>query len=121
MDIQHRAPEFGAELVELGIPPVEFGIGMSSGAVVAAHVGSGRRRQYDVVGDTVNLGSRLCGQAGGGAIVLPLAMLERLKSAPEVESMGAVALKGLDASVELVRIRPRPLTGDQPAAATHQL
>jgi class 3 adenylate cyclase len=36
---------------------------MNSGEVVAAHVGGGKRRQYDIVGDTVNIGSRMCGQA----------------------------------------------------------
>jgi class 3 adenylate cyclase len=51
---------------DLGIPPMQFGIGMNSGEVVAAHVGGGKRRQYDIVGDTVNLASRLCGQAGKG-------------------------------------------------------
>jgi class 3 adenylate cyclase len=93
MDIQRRAPELDAELAHLGIPPMMFGIGMNSGFVVAAHVGGGKRRQYDIVGDTVNLASRLCGQAGKGEIVIPEAMRDRLSNAPATESMGAVALK----------------------------
>ena len=71
MEIQRRAPELDAELSHLGIPPMMFGIGMNSGQVVAAHIGGGKRRQYDIVGDTVNLASRLCGQAGKGEIVHP--------------------------------------------------
>ena len=55
MEIHRRTPDLGARLVDLGIPATQFGIGMSSGEVVAAHVGGGHRRQYDVVGDTVNL------------------------------------------------------------------
>jgi adenylate cyclase len=77
---------------------------MNSGDVVAAHVGGGRRRQYDIVGDTVNLASRLCGQAGRGEIVLTEAMLALLTDPPPHESMGAVQLKGLDQPVPLVKV-----------------
>ena len=45
---------------------MSFGIGLNSGEAVAAHFGGGRRRQYDVVGDTVNVGARLCSAAGRG-------------------------------------------------------
>ena len=98
------APELDAQLSNLGIPPVKFGIGMNAGDVVAAHVGGGKRRQYDVVGDTVNLASRLCGQAGKGEIVLPEAMIARLPNPPEMEPMGPVALKGLDEPVMLFKV-----------------
>ncbi len=104
MEIQRRTPELDTQLADDGIPPVHFGIGMNSGDVVAAHVGGGRRRQYDIVGDTVNLGSRLCGQAGRGEIVITEAMLGLLTEPPAHESMGAVQLKGLDKPVPLVRI-----------------
>lgn len=104
MDIQRRAPELDDELAELGIPPVAFGIGMNSGDVVAAHIGGGKRRQYDIVGDTVNLASRLCSQAGKGEIVIPERMRERLADPPEMQSMGAVSLKGLDEPVQLYKI-----------------
>src|ERR1019366_2404776 len=103
-EIQRRTPELDAQLVDHGIPPVQFGIGMNSGDVVAAHVGGGRRRQYDIVGDTVNLASRLCGQAGRGEIVLTEAMLALLSDPPPHESMGAGQLKGLDEPVPLVKV-----------------
>jgi adenylate cyclase len=104
MEIQRRAPELDVELQHLGIPPMQFGIGMNSGEVVAAHVGGGKRRQYDIVGDTVNLASRLCGQAGKGEIVIPEAMRDRLSDAPEMQPMGPVQLKGLDEPVPLYKV-----------------
>ena len=104
MEIQTRAHELDAELANLHIPPVQFGIGMNAGAVVAAHIGGGRRRQYDIVGDTVNLGSRLCSQAGKGEIVLPEKMIERFTTKPPMESMGAVQLKGLEQPVPLFKV-----------------
>ena len=102
--IQRRAPELRDMLAEIEIPEVRFGIGLNAGEVVAAHVGDSRRRQYDVVGDTVNLGSRLCGQAGPGEIVIKESLLDQLSRKPEVEIIGPVALKGLDEPVRLVKI-----------------
>jgi adenylate cyclase len=116
MEIQARAPELAAHLADMHIPAVQFGIGMNSGDVVAAHVGGGRRRQYDVVGDTVNLASRLCGQAGKGEIVLTEVMLGLLDTVPPYESMGAVALKGLDEPVPLVRVVVRAASAAEPVA-----
>ena len=55
--IQALTPDLNRELVELGAPAVAFGIGLNTGEAVAAHFGGGRRRQYDVVGDTVNIGA----------------------------------------------------------------
>ncbi len=104
MEVQRRVAELDEELKDLHLPPIAFGIGMNSGDVVAAHVGGGMRRQYDIVGDTVNLASRLCGQAGKGEIVIPEQMKDRLSDPPEMGSMGAVALKGLDDPVPLYKI-----------------
>jgi adenylate cyclase len=115
MEIQRRAPRLDRELESLHIPAVKFGIGMNAGEVVAAHVGGGKRRQYDVVGDTVNLGSRLCGQAGKGEIVIPESMIERLSDPPPMEPMGAVALKGLEVPVHLFKIVVAP-ESDEPDA-----
>ena len=118
IEIQQRAPELAVHLADLNIPAVQFGIGMNSGDVVAAHVGGGRRRQYDVVGDTVNLASRLCGQAGKGEIVLTEVMLGLLDQVPPHESMGAVQLKGLEEPVPLVKVVVEATAADRgPAAA----
>ena len=105
MEIQRFAPVLTQKLAEMGIPPAYFGIGMNSGEVVAAHVGGGKRRQYDIVGDTVNIGSRMCGQAGKGDIVMPVAMYQILDDPPPAESMGFVSLKNVEVPMELMRIR----------------
>ena len=69
LQVQADAPALAASLAERSLPAVAFGIGLNTGEVVAAHAGSSFRRQYAVVGDPVNVGSRLCGQAAGGEVV----------------------------------------------------
>lgn len=104
MAIQALTPQLNRELVEQGCPEVSFGIGLNSGEAVAAHFGGGRRRQYDVVGDTVNVGARLCSQAGRGEIILSDQLLQRVPDPPEVEPVGPVTLKGVSREIRLWRV-----------------
>jgi adenylate cyclase len=102
--IQALTPDLNRELVERGAPEVAFGIGLNTGEAVAAHFGGGRRRQYDVVGDTVNVGARLCSAAGRGEIILSDAVLTRVPSPPPVEPVGHVELKGVSRELRLWRV-----------------
>ncbi len=56
--------------VQQGLFPVKFRIGINSGNMLAGNMGSKERMDYTVVGDTVNLASRLCGIANSGQIVI---------------------------------------------------
>lgn len=102
--IQALTPDLNRELVELGAPAVAFGIGLNTGEAVAAHFGGGRRRQYDVVGDTVNIGARLCSAAGRGEIILSDQVLTRVPVPPAVEPLGPVELKGVSRELRLWRV-----------------
>ena len=104
--IQELTPQLNRELVEQGAPEVSFGIGLNTGDAVAAHFGGGRRRQYDVVGDTVNVGARLCSAAPRGEIVLSDAVLTRVTSPLPVDPLGPVELKGVSRELRLWRVAP---------------
>ncbi|KAA3627604.1 MAG: HAMP domain-containing protein [Proteobacteria bacterium] len=53
-----------------GQETVEFRFGINAGQMLAGNMGSRDRMQYTVVGDTVNLASRLCTYAESGCIVI---------------------------------------------------
>ena len=100
-------------LAALGLPPVNFGIGLHSGEVVAAHVGSAARMQYSVIGDTVNVASRHTSLAEPGEIVVS-ATTASIVDVPDGRAGNAV-LKGVTGTVAVWRIQAGPafVSGDQ--------
>lgn len=55
--------EFNREAEEKGYSPIALGIGINTGDIVAGNMGSEKRFDYTVMGDSVNLASRLEGQS----------------------------------------------------------
>jgi adenylate cyclase len=53
-----------------GLFPVRFRMGLNTGTMLAGNMGSRQRMEYTVVGDTVNMASRLCNIAQSGQIVV---------------------------------------------------
>jgi adenylate cyclase len=82
-----------------GLPPFHLGIGLSTGKVAAALLGSEERLEYSVVGDSVNLAQRLQQLAEGGQTVLSSTTLEAVPSPPTVEELPTQQVKGRQAEV----------------------
>ena len=59
LGIVNRLKGLNENLQERGIAPLEIGVGIHSGAVVAGLIGPDNRVEYGVVGDAVNLASRV--------------------------------------------------------------
>ena len=89
-----------------GLPPFGLGIGVSTGEVAAALLGSDERVEYTVVGDTVNLSQRLQDLARpAGTTVISEATLEQLADVPDVEALGDQHVKGRDTPVRAFRVQ----------------
>jgi len=87
-----------------GLPPFELGIGLSTGEIAAALLGSDERLEYSLVGDSVNLCQRLQQFARGGETILSEATYGALGRSIEAEMLPPAQVKGRHASVQAYRI-----------------
>ena len=96
-----------------------YGIGVAGGLVLAGLVGdstrSGHKRQYDVIGATVHLASRLCSMAGAGQVMTTKTMYASARfSHPSQRPIGPVSIRGFATDVDCVTFSPTThLTGSR--------
>ena len=62
LEVLEATKELNEELSPLNLPPINVGIGISTGECIVGNMGSEIRFDYSVIGDAVNLGARLEGQ-----------------------------------------------------------
>ena len=99
-----------------------LGVGLNTGRVIAGSVGGGGRLNFSVIGDAVNVASRVQAETRntGAAVLVAAATAAELGPGFVVSSHGMHELKGLDRPVELLapRLAPvSPASGDGTAPA----
>lgn len=90
-----------------GLAPFGLGLGLSTGPVAAALLGSEERIEYTLVGDTVNLTQRLQQWAEPGETVLSAATWQALTDKPEADVLDPDIVKGRTAPVQAYRFPRR--------------
>ena len=89
------------ELNQTSKHKIQVGIGVATGTVVAGCMGSADRLNYTVLGDRVNLGSRLCDKARAGEVLIDETTKQKLDNAIIVEATGDWAK--VSALIELLK------------------
>ncbi len=83
---------------------IEMGIGIATGQAIAGCMGSSDRLNYTVLGERVNLASRLCGQAGRMQVVIGETTREKLGDLIEAEPLPDLLLKGFAEAVKAYKL-----------------
>jgi adenylate cyclase len=93
LEMQERLVEFNSDRKEG--PQLQIRIGINTGKAVAGEIGSVNKKEYTVLGDTVNTASRLeSSVAKPGMVVIGENTYEAVKELFECRPMGKVTLKG---------------------------
>ncbi|MGH7543166.1 MAG: adenylate/guanylate cyclase domain-containing protein [Gemmatimonadota bacterium] len=79
---------------EASAHPIALRVGLNLGEVVAAHMGSDVRLQYTVMGDTVNVASRLESAAEPNTVLASESVYERIAHKFETEEVPPLTVKG---------------------------
>lgn len=95
---------FNADRASAGKEPISIGIGVNCGSVVAGNLGSIKQLSYTVIGDEVNLASRMCSNAKAGQILVTEAVYRRAKWAFEFNALEPIKVKNVSQPVQVYEV-----------------
>ena len=101
LEMQRALEEFNRMRHANGQEPIHVGIGINTGPVIAGAIGSSRTLQYTVIGDPVNIASRLCSVARAGEVIISEYTMQAVSDDVVVEPREAVKVKGKSQALEI--------------------
>ena len=113
--------EFNAWQAKKGRPPFRIGIGVNYGFVTVGNIGSEKKMDYTVIGDMVNLGSRLEGQTKvyRESIIVSESVTRYVEKEIPCRLLDRVAVKGRTDAVGIYAPRTRLSPAEQEAWPLH--
>ena len=96
LEMIERLKELNTQWKQQGKDPFAIGIGINTGAVIFGNIGRGQKIEFTVIGDAVNLASRLEGlnKQFGTSVIISEATRQRLGDSASVKPLGGVTVKG---------------------------
>jgi len=92
--MQQELVHFNLEREAQGRPGLRMGVALHSGPVLAGNLGARQRLEYTVIGDTVNVASRLERLAGPGQVVVSGDTMAWIRSRVDATERPPVRVKG---------------------------
>ncbi len=120
IEMAHAIHDINAEHRAKGLPEIGIGVGLNTGSMCVGDMGSNIRRSYTVIGDAVNLGSRLEGLSKSYGVDMVVSESTR-KLAPEYawQELDKVRVKGKELAVSI--FYPMGLVADLPPETAAEL
>jgi class 3 adenylate cyclase/HAMP domain-containing protein len=105
LKMQAAMDEINALNATEGLPYLEIGIGINTGAVVVGNIGSERRAKYSVVGAHVNLTSRIESYALGEQVLIGASTYQRVKDQVDVGNVIEAQAKGVPGTITMYEVK----------------
>jgi len=103
LDNQARLADLRQEFLQAGLPPIHARIGINTGEMIIGNMGSNQRFDFTVIGDSVNLASRLegAGKEYGISILISEDTYSQTADRLEVRELDLLRVKGKDKPVRI--------------------
>jgi adenylate cyclase len=99
LEMQLAMEEVNDRNAELGLPPLEMGVALNTGAVVVGNIGSEARTKYGVVGAQINLTARIESCSVGGQILVSDSTRAAAGAGLRLGQSHSLAVKGFQSRV----------------------
>jgi len=93
IEMQEKLIEFNQRRIINSLLPITIGIGINRGKVISGNIGSRQQMNFTVIGDSVNLASRLCSAAKAGEIIVSETVWGNIKSNKLLKSRKLIPIK----------------------------
>lgn len=85
--------------------PVAFRLGINTGQAIVGNIGAAERLEYTVIGDAVNIASRMGGMGEANQVILTRRTFEKLGDGFAFDSIGEREIKGISEPMECGSVR----------------
>jgi class 3 adenylate cyclase len=106
LDMQQSLDVLNRELEGRGLTALRMGIGVHSGPVILGDIGAARRREFTIIGDTVNVAARVeqLTKVTGAQVLVTEETRRKLASNPALEAVEPLPVKGKSAPLQTYRV-----------------
>ncbi len=106
IEMQEKLIQFNQDRIINLKQPIKIGIGINRGKVISGNIGSKQQMNFTVIGDSVNLASRLCSIAASDEIIVSDAVWKKVKHLKSFKSkkLNPVKVKGKVKPIEIKEI-----------------
>jgi len=107
IEIQKLLLEMNRDAAARNWPELHVGIGINTGIVTAGNIGSPKRLDYTVIGDTVNTASRLMSNAARGQLLVSIDTAADLGADFTMKALPPLMVKGKSAPLQVFEVEWR--------------
>ncbi len=104
IQIQRLLIELNRDAAARQWPELRVGIGINTGSAIAGNIGSPRRLDYTVVGDSVNTAQRLMTNAAGGQILIAESTAKKLGKTFDLARLPELQVRGRSEAVPVFSV-----------------
>ena len=121
IEMSEALGQFNAQQRELGKPEVRIGVGINYGVVTVGNIGTEKKMDYTIIGDMVNLASRMEGltKKYHQPLLISESLHQKVKDEVDCRLIDTVAVKGKTKGVRIYTVKKRLSEEEKKAWTLH--